>query len=1224
MAVLAGIGIGTYLFCDYYGWPESVEPEWMAAIVVGGIVALAALIVLIRKIVFRRREEGFVRQVIEQDESSMTGAPVFERQQLQDLEKRWKQALLELKNSHLRRRRGGALYALPWYLMIGENGSGKTSALRNSRLPSAFPELGHPTGESATRNLDFWFFEDSVVLDTAGRYTIHQDLVKDKEEWKKFLTLLTRHRKREPLNGVIVTVSADKLTKDNAEQMEHYGRIVHQAIDQTMRITGHNFPVYLLVTKVDQVLGMRSFTDMLPWKAHGQAMGNINHAKTQNSLEFLDETLECVTERLKDLRLLILNQHQESDPTVLLFPDELPNLRPGLASFVRWAFQENPYHESPLLRGIFFTSSNQAGSSRSNSLESLGVSLPLEDKLPGTNRGYFLQEVFSKVIPDDRHMIYPIREFINWRRTTRGLAVIALALATFVVCSLIGISHIKNYRAMDSFREGFFKSPPLMPPTEDEMLAGAPAFNVNLERLEMLRNELIDLEEYNHGWMLPRMGMRQSLAYERRLKDIYIAQVERGMLRDVDTNMAESMEDYGKEIPDLVTGEYADHLSKRINITRTRLVDGDLGAMLKKPMPSNAVLTFVDEDFRPTSESYFRDHLVYSLNWEEDEAKIKKANQESRERLAQLLRQKGDNMEWLRPWANREEEDLSPVTLSDFWDDKIPGTYDSEIKVEPAFTIAGHEVITEYIGRMEEAFEVDTKHEYGIPEIDSKVLPERIGNFNVWYFEQYAAAWHLFCRRFVAEEEEYRVKRRDVAKIERERERNADEINPFENEKRLLRSRAQWQGLATQMTSFQNPYFDLLEEMSRQFEIYKLDTAEKAGGGGVEMVQVKVREGTPNWIALVLNLEERKGRLDKEETDDSTTASTKTEKKLRVLKRKADRTTKSIKGLVQESLVGVEELEEYKKALANVSPALNSKDLAYQMASQLFKDKPDPSSSGSPFDQGFVSLRQQQALLGSARKEDQVVWDLMGGPLEFLIYFTCQEAACALQTAWEEEVLAEIQGIPEANLQEALFGDSGLVWKYVDGTAKPFLSRNRRGYYSRAQYGQEIPFLPSFFEFLRSGAVGKHMLKEEYEVRIAGLPTDVNVDAKEKPEGVIIEMICADEVQRLENWNYPVEQIFKWNPDTCGGVKMEIQFQDFTLSKGYPGFTGFPEFLRDFRSGEMVIRSDQFSIVRQEQLNRVRVKFISVKFDILGHEPLIERIERTPLSAEENIVYCWN
>ena len=103
------------------------------------------------------------------------------------------------------------LYQLPWYMIIGAPGAGKTTALVNSGLQ--FP-LADKFGKAAlrgiggTRNCDWWFTNDAVLLDTAGRYaTQESQQERDASEWHHFLALPCKYRGRQPTNGVIVTLS---------------------------------------------------------------------------------------------------------------------------------------------------------------------------------------------------------------------------------------------------------------------------------------------------------------------------------------------------------------------------------------------------------------------------------------------------------------------------------------------------------------------------------------------------------------------------------------------------------------------------------------------------------------------------------------------------------------------------------------------------------------------------------------------------------------------------------------------------------------------------------------------------------------------------------------------------------------------------------------------------------------------------------------------------------
>ena len=157
---------------------------------------------------------------------------------------------------------GRYLYELPWYLIIGAPGSGKTTALRHSGLK--FP-LADVAGEDAirgvggTRNCDWWFTDQAVLIDTAGRFTTQDsDRENDRSTWSGFLAMLKRTRPRQPLNGVLVTVSvSDLLTRTLAERRQ-YAATVRQRLQELHEGLGIRFPIYLLVTKSDLLAG---FTD---------------------------------------------------------------------------------------------------------------------------------------------------------------------------------------------------------------------------------------------------------------------------------------------------------------------------------------------------------------------------------------------------------------------------------------------------------------------------------------------------------------------------------------------------------------------------------------------------------------------------------------------------------------------------------------------------------------------------------------------------------------------------------------------------------------------------------------------------------------------------------------------------------------------------------------------------------------------------------------------------
>ena len=143
----------------------------------------------------------------------------------------------------LRKARGtqGYLYEQPWYVIIGPPGAGKTTALLNAGLK--FPlaaEMGQGAvaGVGGTRLCDWWFTEEAVLIDTAGRYTTQDsDAGVDKAGWEGFLDLLKRTRQRQPLNGVIVAIAlADIAAAPREERLAHARAIRKRIKELTARL----------------------------------------------------------------------------------------------------------------------------------------------------------------------------------------------------------------------------------------------------------------------------------------------------------------------------------------------------------------------------------------------------------------------------------------------------------------------------------------------------------------------------------------------------------------------------------------------------------------------------------------------------------------------------------------------------------------------------------------------------------------------------------------------------------------------------------------------------------------------------------------------------------------------------------------------------------------------------------------------------------------------------
>jgi type VI secretion system protein ImpL len=160
-------------------------------------------------------------------------------------------AVATLKTSRLGASGRDALAVLPWYMIIGPPGGGKSTALRASGLQFPYRQ-GRVRGVGGTRNCDWWLTNQAVLLDTAGRYSTQEE---DRPEWLDFLDMLKKTRTRLPINGVIVAVPVSDLEAGGDEAAHDLGRKLRERVDEMVARLEVVVPVYVLFTKCDLIPG---------------------------------------------------------------------------------------------------------------------------------------------------------------------------------------------------------------------------------------------------------------------------------------------------------------------------------------------------------------------------------------------------------------------------------------------------------------------------------------------------------------------------------------------------------------------------------------------------------------------------------------------------------------------------------------------------------------------------------------------------------------------------------------------------------------------------------------------------------------------------------------------------------------------------------------------------------------------------------------------------------
>lgn len=250
-------------------------------------------------------------------------------------------------------------YTLPWFLLIGEAGCGKSSLVHSARIPRLLPLEETPVGTDATLHA----FEGGIVVDAPGALIMTAEgRPGDRDRWRTLTRHLQIHRPQRGLDGVILAIPCADLAGAGAlgpDSLLAKGDILQERLLDLQRQTGLRLPVHIIVTQCDRLPGFSDFWQMPPPGGPDTMLGWAQPHVSDQAFEPAD-----IDKAMAELSRTLWSHYVQAaagldkpaDPDGMFrFPGEFEGLAAPLKTILGRVLRVPPYQEGHFLRGIWFT-----------------------------------------------------------------------------------------------------------------------------------------------------------------------------------------------------------------------------------------------------------------------------------------------------------------------------------------------------------------------------------------------------------------------------------------------------------------------------------------------------------------------------------------------------------------------------------------------------------------------------------------------------------------------------------------------------------------------------------------------------------------------------------------------------------------------------------------------------------------------------------------------------
>lgn len=1140
-----------------------------------GVYILAGLLVLwygfkLARLIYRRQQAA--RRVkslvkVEADESEQAGQRRWLGllRQRSALESSFHHLLQTLNMTELSRR-GDPLYVLPWVALIGDTAPQTSEFIRGARLAKPTIDLSGLT-DTAT-GIEWHLNNQSLLISTPAEF-VYGDPASSDSRWLELLGLLARHRRAEPLNATVITFQTQLLLNANTEQLVDHAHKVRRLIEDSIQITRKKVPVYVMVTGLEELDGVPDWLAGLSDDTLRQAVGLLNE-DNELAEDLSQAALEKLADQIRSMNLQTIH-HAPLSPDLMRLPSRLKGLSASLVTLVSTLFQDNPYQRTPALRGLYFAATTYR---REHAVSA------------------FTRDVFEHIVPMERARIEPVKinrpsqRLREHRRTLIGAGSAGMAL--FVLTAL----YVNDRQALNNLRDSHVQM---------EASAEVNTQSAIEASLTLRRQDLTLIRELEERRWLPWLPFNAEQPIIERMQSSFATKVQQDLILPIDDAFTDTLEadffstsfDPGNRAMLDSVGSYTGILVRRINLLNAYLEGAGEAELRAMPMPYDATeVQLISSSLLDSINNLYLQSLLWRDRSEGDDSELGAITTQRDDMVATLeriLAHSGGSLTWIINWLNGNSN-YPGYDLADQWQ-AGSRSMQTDIRVEGAYTLDGKEAIESYLVELQQA-SPDS-------EAISKMLPRFFREYRIAYLN----AWETYALE-------------------------------YQQGLTTLQSSEDYLLYINNLNTGRNQYFNALDLVYTQTAPLVEEFDEDNAQG----------EELPDWLLMVDYYNDMISLSPDEGTDNAARNKTLTRLALRALGttgplgkalsqsgKKGLKTQKKLDKASggptpSERLLRLEEaadlLGQYRKALADFVFNAERRSVSYSIVRSQFENANNPGGGSGSLAEAKGILRELQALVGKPNRENQAFWTLFEGPVELIEAYVTQEAACHFNDKYRNEFLAELEIVPAFRRSDYTYGPEGVLWRFMDNEAAPFVERRLGAGYVKVSAGdRQLPLNPEFLRYT-SQALEQRNASPDASVLVETRPTETNLDAIYGVSETRLQLQCPAGASVLVNRNFANSETFNWTKE-CADTRLQLSIGAVELEKIYSGPDGFPRFLDEFRSGSRRFVPEDFP-QHEQQLREYGLSSVRVQYNLSGYQELLRRFDVRPSRPPANAAACWN